>query len=127
MNKFKEVPEKVILLAMDSVDYDEPRAAHILDIMVTEEAIKPLNTSSSQRYVLFNSNRLTRNNFKYNKTKKLNNLILNYSSSKGDDKKDSPPVTEALKFSASPIKRISNKDMDSEKSKRPKNKTEVPK
>ncbi|XP_058802297.1 uncharacterized protein LOC131670597 isoform X2 [Phymastichus coffea] len=97
MNKFKEVPEKVILLAMDSVDYDEARAAHILDIMVAEEAIKPLNTSSSQ------------------------------SSSKSDDKKDSPPVTEALKFSASPIKRVSNKDTDPEKSKRPKNKTEVPK
>lgn len=49
MDKFKEVPEKVILLAMDSVDYDEERAAHILDIMVAEEAIKPLNMSSSQR------------------------------------------------------------------------------
>ena len=49
MKKFEDVPEKVILLAMDSVDYDEDRAAHILDIMITEEAIKPLNTSSSQR------------------------------------------------------------------------------
>ena len=49
MDKFKAVPEKVILLAMDSVDYDEERAAHILDIMVAEEAIKPLHTSSSQR------------------------------------------------------------------------------
>jgi hypothetical protein len=49
MDKFKAVPEKVILLAMDSVDYDEERAAYILDIMIAEEAIKPLNTSSSQR------------------------------------------------------------------------------
>lgn len=49
MDKFKSVPERVILLAMDSVDYDEERASHILDIMVAEEAIRPLNTSSSQR------------------------------------------------------------------------------
>lgn len=49
MEKFKAVPEKVILLAMDSVDYDEERAAHILEIMVAEEAIKPLHSSSSQR------------------------------------------------------------------------------
>ena len=49
MEKFKSVPERVILLAMDSVDYDEERASHILDIMVAEEAIRPLNTSSSQR------------------------------------------------------------------------------
>ncbi|OXU24745.1 hypothetical protein TSAR_000074 [Trichomalopsis sarcophagae] len=95
MEKFKEVPEKVILLAMDSVDYDEERAAHILDIMIAEEAIKPLNTSSSQ------------------------------SSNRSDDRKDSPPITEPLKFSASPIKRLT-KESD-EKSKRPKNKSEVPK
>ncbi|XP_014213145.1 uncharacterized protein LOC106642789 isoform X3 [Copidosoma floridanum] len=96
MDKFKEVPEKVILLAMDSVDYDEERAAHILDIMVAEEAIKPLRTSSSQ------------------------------SSTKSEDRKDSPPVTEALKLSYSPIKRIA-KESDIEKSKRPKTKSDVPK
>ncbi|OAD55908.1 BAG family molecular chaperone regulator 3 [Eufriesea mexicana] len=49
MEKYKSVPERVIILAMDSVDYDEERAIHILDIMVTEEATRPLCTSSSQR------------------------------------------------------------------------------
>ncbi|XP_014612979.1 PREDICTED: uncharacterized protein LOC106791665 isoform X4 [Polistes canadensis] len=47
--KYKFVPERVIVLAMDSVDYDEERAIHILDIMVAEEATRPLCTSSSQR------------------------------------------------------------------------------
>lgn len=51
---------------------------------------------------------------------------LYYNSNKSDDRKDSPPVTEALKLNASPIKRMT-KDLDSEKSKRPKNKSEVPK
>lgn len=49
MEKYKSVPERVIALAMDSVDYDEDRAMHILDIMVAEEAIQPLHTSSSHR------------------------------------------------------------------------------
>ncbi|XP_011500005.1 PREDICTED: uncharacterized protein LOC105363901 [Ceratosolen solmsi marchali] len=96
MDKFKAVPEKVILLAMDSVDYDEERAAYILDIMITEEAIKPLNTSSSQ------------------------------SSNKSDDKKDCPPIIEALKLHASPIKRMI-KEVNIEQSKRSKQKSEVPK
>ncbi|XP_014234093.1 uncharacterized protein LOC106657220 isoform X5 [Trichogramma pretiosum] len=97
MRKFEAVPEKVIWLALDSVDYDEDRAAHILDIMIAEEAIKPLNTSSSQ------------------------------SSNRSDDRKDHHPVTEALKLTASPIKRITKNDVDIEKSKRPKTKSEVPK
>lgn len=50
MEKFNSVPERVIVLAMDSVDYDEERASHILEIMVAEEAVRPLNTFSSQRY-----------------------------------------------------------------------------
>lgn len=95
MEKYKSVPERVIILAMDSVDYDEERAIHILDIMVTEEARRPLCTSSSQ-------------------------------SSRSDDRKDSPPVTEAVKLTASPIKKIV-KDADAEKSKRSKNKIEIPK
>lgn len=49
VEKYKSVPERVIMLAMDSVDYDEERAIHILNIMVTEEATRPLCTSSSQR------------------------------------------------------------------------------
>lgn len=49
VEKYKSVPERVIMLAMDSVDYDEERAIYILDIMVTEEATRPLCTSSSQR------------------------------------------------------------------------------
>ncbi|CAK9830671.1 BAG family molecular chaperone regulator 3 [Anthophora retusa] len=95
MEKYKSVPERVIMLAMDSVDYDEERAIHILNIMVAEEATRPLCTSSSQ-------------------------------SSKSDERKDSPPVTEAVKLTASPIKKIV-KDPDAEKSKRSKNKIEIPK
>ncbi|XP_068975141.1 uncharacterized protein [Bombus flavifrons] len=95
MEKYKSVPERVIMLAMDSVDYDEERAIHILDIMVTEEATRPLCTSSSP-------------------------------SSRSDERKDSPPVTEAVKLTASPIKKIV-KDANSEKSKRSKNKIEIPK
>ena len=53
-------------------------------------------------------------------------LMDYFSSNRSDDRKDSPPVTEALKLSASPIKRMT-KDLDTEKSKRPKNKSEVPK
>ncbi|XP_011333358.1 uncharacterized protein LOC105276954 isoform X5 [Ooceraea biroi] len=47
--KYKTVPDRVVMLAMDSVDYDEERAIHILDIVVSEEATRPLCTSSSQR------------------------------------------------------------------------------
>lgn len=53
MDKFKTVPERVITLAMDSVDYDEERAIHILDIMVAEDAVQPTRTCSSQRCVIF--------------------------------------------------------------------------
>ncbi|XP_026302116.1 uncharacterized protein LOC410057 isoform X3 [Apis mellifera] len=95
VEKYKSVPERVIMLAMDSVDYDEERAIYILDIMVTEEATRPLCTSSSQ-------------------------------SSKSDERKDSPPITEAVKLTVSPIKKIV-KDADLEKSKRSKNKIEIPK
>ncbi|KAK2587070.1 hypothetical protein KPH14_011017 [Odynerus spinipes] len=94
MEKYKAVPERVIVLAMDSVDYDEERAIHILDIMVAEEATRPLCTSSSQ--------------------------------SRSDERKESPPVTEAIKLTASPIKKVV-KEVDSEKSKRSKNKIEIPK
>lgn len=50
MEKYKTVPDKVIMLAMDSVDYDEDRAKHILDIMVAEEATQTPRTSSGHRY-----------------------------------------------------------------------------
>ncbi|XP_076298413.1 uncharacterized protein LOC143217734 isoform X3 [Lasioglossum baleicum] len=95
MEKYKTVPERVIALAMDSVDYDEERAIHILDIMVMEEATKPPCTSSSEN-------------------------------SRSDEKEDSPPVTEAIKLTASPIKKVL-KDPEVEKSKRCKNKIEIPK
>lgn len=48
MEKYKSVPERVIMLAMDSVDYDEEKAIHILDIMVMEEATRPVCTSSQR-------------------------------------------------------------------------------
>ncbi|XP_032690498.1 uncharacterized protein LOC116853483 isoform X1 [Odontomachus brunneus] len=95
MEKYKTVPDRVVMLAMDSVDYDEERAIHILDIVVAEEATRPICTSSSQ-------------------------------SSRSDERKDSPPVTEAIKLTASPIKKIS-KEGETEKLKRSKNKTEIPK
>ncbi|XP_011632466.1 uncharacterized protein LOC105424110 isoform X1 [Pogonomyrmex barbatus] len=95
MEKYKNLPDRVVMLAMDSVDYDEERAMYILDIVMAEETTRPLCTSSSQ-------------------------------SSKSDERKDSPPVTEAIKLTASPIKKIS-KDMETEKLKRSKNKTEIPK
>ncbi|XP_050447830.1 uncharacterized protein LOC126849731 isoform X6 [Cataglyphis hispanica] len=95
MEKYKMVPDRVVMLAMDSVDYDEERAMHILDIVVAEEASRPLCTSDSK-------------------------------SSKSNERKDSPPVMEAIKLTVSPIKKI-NKGAETEKSKRSKNKTEIPK
>ncbi|KAL6443460.1 hypothetical protein ACFW04_002951 [Cataglyphis niger] len=95
MEKYKMVPDRVVMLAMDSVDYDEERAIHILDIVVAEEASRPLCTSDSK-------------------------------SSKSNERKDSPPVMEAIKLTVSPIKKI-NKGAETEKSKRSKNKTEIPK
>lgn len=49
MEKYKNLPDRIVMLAMDSVDYDEERAMHILDIVMAEEATRPLCTSSSQR------------------------------------------------------------------------------
>ncbi|XP_018374767.1 PREDICTED: uncharacterized protein LOC108768727 isoform X1 [Trachymyrmex cornetzi] len=95
MQKYKNLPDRIVMLAMDSVDYDEERAIHILDIVMAEEATRPLCTSSSQ-------------------------------SSRSDERKDSPPVTEAIKLTASPIKKM-NTDVETEKLKRSKNKTEIPK
>ncbi|XP_011055826.1 PREDICTED: uncharacterized protein LOC105146896 isoform X3 [Acromyrmex echinatior] len=95
MQKYKNLPDRIVMLAMDSVDYDEERAIHILDIVMAEEATRPLCTSSSQ-------------------------------SSRSDERKDSPPVTEAIKLTASPIKKMST-DVETEKLKRSKNKTEIPK
>ncbi|XP_034946401.1 uncharacterized protein [Chelonus insularis] len=95
IEKYESVPERIIALAMDSVDYDEERAVHILDIMIAEEAIQPLRTSSSH-------------------------------SNKSDERKDSPPVTEPIKLTASPIKKITE-NSETEKAKRSKNKVETPK
>ncbi|KAL0123407.1 hypothetical protein PUN28_005736 [Cardiocondyla obscurior] len=95
MEKYKNLPDRIVMLAMDSVDYDEEKAIHILNIVMAEEATRPLCASSSQ-------------------------------SSKSDERKYSPPVTEAIKLSASPIKKINN-EAETEKLKRSKNKTEIPK
>lgn len=38
--KYENVPEKVIAMALESVDYDENKARQILDIMVQEEQEK---------------------------------------------------------------------------------------
>lgn len=42
--QYQSVPERVITIALDSVDYDEERAAHILQIMVQEDEQKPADT-----------------------------------------------------------------------------------
>lgn len=47
--KYNSVPERVITFAMDSVDYDEDRAVHILDIMVAEEKTPPVRSISCRR------------------------------------------------------------------------------
>lgn len=49
MEKYKSVPERVITLAMESVEYDEDKAAHILDIMVAEESTPPESSLSFRR------------------------------------------------------------------------------
>lgn len=51
---------------------------------------------------------------------------MKYCSSKSNERKDSPPVMEAIKLTVSPIKKL-NKEAETEKSKRSKNKTEIPK
>lgn len=50
---------------------------------------------------------------------------MKYCSSKSNERKDSPPVMEAIKLTVSPIKKV--KEAETEKSKRSKNKTEIPK
>ncbi|XP_044021351.1 uncharacterized protein LOC122861190 isoform X2 [Aphidius gifuensis] len=96
MEKYKSVPERVITLAMESVDYDEDKAAHILDIMVAEESTPPER-----------------------------DLSCRSSSSRIDDRKDSPPITEPIKLTSSPIKKITKDEVD--RVKRPKNKNGIPK
>ncbi|KAL0123406.1 hypothetical protein PUN28_005736 [Cardiocondyla obscurior] len=49
MEKYKNLPDRIVMLAMDSVDYDEEKAIHILNIVMAEEATRPLCASSSQR------------------------------------------------------------------------------
>lgn len=51
---------------------------------------------------------------------------MKYCSSKSNERKDSPLVMEAIKLTVSPIKKV-NKEAETEKSKRSKNKTEIPK
>lgn len=96
MEKYKSVPERVVTLAIESVDYDEEKAAHLLDIMVAEESTPPART-----------------------------LSYRSSGSQIDDRKDSPPITEPIKLTSSPVKKISKDEVD--KIKRPKNKNEMPK
>lgn len=51
---------------------------------------------------------------------------MKYCCSRSDEQKSSPPVIEAIKLTASPIKKI-NKDAETQKVKRSKNKIEIPK
>lgn len=48
VEKYKTLPDQVVMIAMDSADYDEEKAIHILDVVLTEE-VRPICTSSSQR------------------------------------------------------------------------------
>lgn len=43
--QYKNIPDQVVTIALDSVDYDEERAAHILKIMVQEDE-KPKTAES---------------------------------------------------------------------------------
>lgn len=58
-SKYKEVPERVIVIALESVDYDESKATKILDIMVKEESNSSKNSKEStsckedERYCIY--------------------------------------------------------------------------
>lgn len=39
--KYKDIPERVIVIALESVDYDKNKAVQILEIMVKEEKNSP--------------------------------------------------------------------------------------
>jgi hypothetical protein len=51
--KYPDIPERVIIIALESVDFDAERASQILNIMVQEEEKKPTSepTSVRERYV----------------------------------------------------------------------------
>jgi hypothetical protein len=44
---YPEIPERVVTIALDSSDFDEDRAKHILQIMVQEETSKPPSVDTS--------------------------------------------------------------------------------
>ncbi|GFG38168.1 hypothetical protein Cfor_03779 [Coptotermes formosanus] len=50
--KYPDIPERVIIIALESVDFDAERASQILNIMVQEEEKKPTSepTSVRERY-----------------------------------------------------------------------------
>jgi hypothetical protein len=51
--KYPDIPERVITIALESVDFDVERASQILNIMVQEEEQKQTSepTSVRERYV----------------------------------------------------------------------------
>jgi hypothetical protein len=51
--QYPDIPERVVTIALESVDYDVDRASQILNIMVQEEEKKQTSepTSSKESYV----------------------------------------------------------------------------
>lgn len=47
--KYPDIPERVITIALESVDFDEERAGHILNIMVQEEEKNKTSEPASVR------------------------------------------------------------------------------
>lgn len=47
--KYPDIPERVITIALDSVDFDEERASQILNIMVQEEEKNKASEPTSVR------------------------------------------------------------------------------
>jgi hypothetical protein len=47
--KYPDIPERVIIIALESVDFDEERAGQILNIMVQEEENNKASEPTSVR------------------------------------------------------------------------------
>lgn len=45
--QYPDIPERVVTIALDSSDFDEERASHILLVMVQEETSKPSSADAS--------------------------------------------------------------------------------
>lgn len=55
--KYKDIPEKVLVLALESVEFDENKAQQILDIMLKEDQYQNNDPKSSIRFIFLTVNR----------------------------------------------------------------------